>query len=125
MAWMWESIRPGMTVRPPRSMTRVAGPASARMSAELPIAAILPSRTASACAGARVIDDDLAVEEDGVGGLGVGAAGNAAWQASDRQVRPNTQAPHASAYSRCKVHSVSMNMSLAPGGVRRKTLVCL
>ena len=51
MAWMWESIRPGMTVRPPRSMTRVAGPASARMSAELPIAAIFPSRTASACAG--------------------------------------------------------------------------
>src|SRR5262245_951759 len=47
---MWESIRPGTTVRPARSTTRVPLPASARTSAERPIAMILPSRTASASA---------------------------------------------------------------------------
>ena len=61
-----------MTVRPPRSMTRVAGPASARMSEEFPTPAIFLSRTASACARRGVIDDDLAVDEDDVGGLGAG-----------------------------------------------------
>src|SRR5262245_24858152 len=47
---MCESIRPGMTVRPARSTTRVPLPASARISAERPTAMILPSRTASASA---------------------------------------------------------------------------
>ena len=28
-------------------------------------------------------------------------------------------------YKRCIVHSVSMNMAVPPGGVRRLTLVCL
>jgi hypothetical protein len=70
MAWMWESISPGMTVRPPRSMTRVEGPASARMSAE-------PDRGDFAIAHRqglrrrRVVNDDLAVEKDGVGELGL------------------------------------------------------
>src|SRR5580765_6877290 len=45
---MWESISPGITVRPCRSITRVPGPASARRSAERPTATIVPSRTASA-----------------------------------------------------------------------------
>ena len=43
-----ESIRPGMTVRPVRSIVRVRGPASFRMSAERPTAMMRPSRTASA-----------------------------------------------------------------------------
>src|SRR5262245_17110927 len=50
MACIWESMRPGMTVRPPRSMMRVAGPAKPRMSAERPTATIVSSRTANASA---------------------------------------------------------------------------
>src|SRR5688572_19967385 len=45
---MCESIRPGMTVRPLRSIVRVRGPARFRMSAERPTAMMRPSRMASA-----------------------------------------------------------------------------
>ena len=48
MACMCESIRPGITVRPSRSITRVCGPASLRTSAVVPVAAMRPSRMASA-----------------------------------------------------------------------------
>jgi hypothetical protein len=48
MACRWESIKPGMTVRPRTSMTRVAGPASFRMSADVPTALIRPSSMAMA-----------------------------------------------------------------------------
>src|SRR5947207_6902906 len=66
--------------------------------------------------GRRVINDDLAVEKDGVGKLGL--RGRYAGQQTEQRARRGP-------YSRCKVHSVSMNMSFAPGGVRRYTLVCL
>ncbi len=66
--------------------------------------------------GRRVIDDDLAVEKDGVGKLGL--RGRYAGQQTEQRTRRGP-------YNRCKVHSVSMNMSFAPGGVRRYTLVCL
>ena len=42
-------MRPGITVRPCRSITRVAGPASFCTSAVLPVATIFPSRIAIAC----------------------------------------------------------------------------
>jgi hypothetical protein len=48
MACMCESINPGITVRPPRSIIRVSLPASLRISESLPSAATLPSRTAAA-----------------------------------------------------------------------------
>src|SRR6478609_2657140 len=47
---MCESIKPGTTVRPSRSIMRVPAPANARTSAEVPTATILPSRMASASA---------------------------------------------------------------------------
>src|SRR3954451_261567 len=53
MAWICESMRPGMTVRPPRSMTRVPGPEYRVMSADAPVAMILSPRIAIAW----VIDD--------------------------------------------------------------------
>jgi hypothetical protein len=43
-----ESMRPGITVRPPSSTTRVAGPERRRISAVVPTPRILPSRTATA-----------------------------------------------------------------------------
>src|SRR5579871_2836762 len=45
---MCESIRPGITVRPCRSISRVCGPACLRISALVPTAAILPLRMARA-----------------------------------------------------------------------------
>ena len=48
MACMWESIKPGMTVRPWRSMTRACAPAILRISDEVPTATILPPLTSSA-----------------------------------------------------------------------------
>ena len=68
--------------------------------------------------GRRVIDDDLAVEENGVGRLGLRDADKCKDNKKDR-TGPEDKALHPSAYNRCKVHSVSMNMSFAPGGVRR------
>ena len=54
----WPSVRPGITVRPPSSITRVFGPAERRTSASAPTSAMRPPRTASALAfrepGARV-----------------------------------------------------------------------
>src|SRR5262245_29213296 len=47
--WAWLSIRPGMTVRPLRSMARVCGPLSLPMSAAVPVATMRPERMASAC----------------------------------------------------------------------------
>ena len=64
----------------------------------------------------RVIDDDLAVKQDGVGELSLRR------RYADQQTEQRTRR---GPYNRCKVHSVSMNMSFAPGGVRRYTLVCL
>jgi hypothetical protein len=56
IVWMWLSKRPGMTLRPPRSMTRVAGPISA--SASSPRARMRSPAIASArvrgVAGAKV-----------------------------------------------------------------------
>src|SRR5579863_1924395 len=43
-------MRPGITVRPPRSITFVDGPASLRRRSELPVADICPASTASASA---------------------------------------------------------------------------
>src|SRR5579872_4844548 len=45
---MWESMRPGITVRPCRSITRVCAPACLRISALPPTAVIFPSRIARA-----------------------------------------------------------------------------
>src|SRR5215472_11248706 len=45
---MWESIRPGTTVRPSRSMSLVRASARWRISALAPIARTFPSRIASA-----------------------------------------------------------------------------
>ena len=50
MACMWESIRPGITVRPSRSITRACLPAIFRKSADAPVEMILPSRMATASA---------------------------------------------------------------------------
>jgi len=48
IAWRCESMSPGMTVRPPRSITRDRGPASFRISADVPSAVMCPSRIAIA-----------------------------------------------------------------------------
>src|ERR1700722_18566465 len=45
---MCESFRPGMTVRPPQSITFVAGPRSRRISSLRPTAQIFPSLMATA-----------------------------------------------------------------------------
>ena len=50
MACRCESMSPGMTVRPPRSMTRVAGPASFRTSSDEPTRSDASIAIASACA---------------------------------------------------------------------------
>ena len=77
MAWRWESISPGMTVRPRRSITRVPGPASFRMSADDPTAACVRRGWPAPQRDRRtsIQRDDLAVEENGVRGLGRGRNG--------------------------------------------------
>src|SRR5512138_2249968 len=47
--WVWLSMRPGMTVLPWRSTTRVVGDAYRRMSSDVPTPTNLPSFTATAC----------------------------------------------------------------------------
>src|SRR5712692_8586345 len=42
-------MRPGITVRPPTSMTRVAGPTKRRISPSVPTATMRSPRTATAC----------------------------------------------------------------------------
>jgi hypothetical protein len=46
---MWESISPGITVRPLKSISTVRGPASARISSSVPAATMTPLATAKAC----------------------------------------------------------------------------
>ena len=72
MPWMCPSVRPGITVRPPRSISFAVSPASFFIAAEAPVARILPSAIATACCDGEILVDgeDLAVEEDRVGGLG-------------------------------------------------------
>ena len=50
--WTWQSVSPGMAVRPSRSMTRVEAPASGSISRVEPTATIFPSLTATAWATA-------------------------------------------------------------------------
>src|SRR5713101_6420044 len=50
MMCRWLSIKPGRTRRPPRSITRVAGPARGMTSASVPTRRNLPSRIATAVA---------------------------------------------------------------------------
>ena len=50
IACRWESISPGMSVRPPRSMVRVRGPARRRMAAEVPTAVMRSPEIATASA---------------------------------------------------------------------------
>ena len=66
--------------------------------------------------GGRVGANNLAVDEDGVGGLRRGGAGQ------QRSYKPNCGK---TLHSLCRVQSVSMNMSLAPGGWRRNVRICL
>src|SRR6185312_7099948 len=49
MPWMWPSVSPGITVRPPRSISFAPLPASSFIAAEAPGARILPSPIATAC----------------------------------------------------------------------------
>ena len=67
-------MRPGMTVRPCRSITRDRGPASLRISADVPSATMRPSRIASASRtdDLRIDREDLAVDEDRVWALRTG-----------------------------------------------------
>ena len=66
MGWQWASINPGTTVLPPRSTSRVEGPASFLISSALPDLqdlAVLDGHRADR--GARGIQrDDLAVKVD-------------------------------------------------------------
>ena len=85
---MCESIRPGTTVRPSRSIMRVPAPASARMSAERAdrddLAVAHGERLG--CRRGRVEGHDLAVEQDGVGVLAEGGRRKALpWTAPPRR----------------------------------------
>jgi len=51
--WTWASIKPGVASRPPASITRVAGPAIARIWASSPTALKRPSSIATAWARGR------------------------------------------------------------------------
>ena len=108
-----------MTVRPARSITRVAGPASARMSAERPTATMRSPRTASASAGAES-NVTILPSRRTVSALCACAA--PANRASSQQA--SHRAPH-ERYSRCIVQLVSMFISVEPGGLRRATVTCL
>ena len=123
MAWMWESISPGMTVRPARSTTRVAGArerADVRRAADArdpavahrqgfgrrgTVLTILPSRrmVSAGCASAvrRII------------------ATSRPTQTCRRRARMTGDI-----YSRCSVQLVSMFMSLScPADVRTRDLL--
>ena len=64
--------------------------------------------------------DDLAVEEDRVGGLRQRGSGEQSEQAG-----PVRQPAQHDCYSRCSVQLVSMFISVEPGGLRRATFTCL
>ena len=68
---MWPSVRPGITVRPPRSITRAWSPASFFIAAEVPVASTRPPADRDRLANGKILvhGDDLAVEQHGVGGL--------------------------------------------------------
>src|SRR5829696_4103027 len=50
MGWVWLSLNPGSSVRPLRSITRVAGPTSSWISSLLPMRAMRLPTTATAAA---------------------------------------------------------------------------
>src|SRR5262249_32239772 len=54
MRWVWESLRPGITVAPSRSMTRVPGPFDGMTSAVVPTWENVPWRIATASADGRL-----------------------------------------------------------------------
>jgi len=54
MGWVWESLRPGITVAPSRSMTRVPGPFDCMTSAVVPTWENVPCRIATASANGRL-----------------------------------------------------------------------
>lgn len=49
LRWLCASLIPGITVRPPRSICFVCGPARAMIVAESPVAVMRSSRIARAC----------------------------------------------------------------------------
>ena len=69
----WASMNPGTTVRRPRSIRRVAGPADARTSSARPTDTIRPARTASAsaagCPASCVSRTPLWTTRSGTGGV--------------------------------------------------------
>jgi len=119
IAWMCESISPGMTVRPARSIDRVAGPASARISAARPTATIRSPRTASASAGAA--SNVTILPSRRIVSAGCASASPAIHKLS----RPARSATKNLIYNRCNVQLVSIFISLEPGGLRRATVTCL
>ena len=72
----------------------------------------------------RVMADELSVEQYGVRYRLRMCAGDAGQRTEDSN-RDSHARGAAAPYWRCIVHSVSMNMALLPGGVRRLSLVCL
>ena len=84
--WKWLSASPGTTVRPPRSITRVAAVSCARTSASVPTARIRPSAMATArargCASSTVMTLPL---------TRIVSAGRGAW---DHDARPTAARQH-------------------------------
>ena len=97
---------------------RVAGPASARIVGRASDRHDAVAAHRERLGRSAVERDDLAVEEDRVGGLRVRGSG----EQSQQDGQPHQPPKH---HKRCSVQLVSMFISVEPGGLRRATFTCL